>query len=39
MTRPLVSLTDGVRLGRKPLRITFDSIERFVDARSAGNWL
>ena len=29
---------DAVRLGRKTLRIKVDSIERFIDARSVGNW-
>lgn len=29
---------DAVRLGHKTLRIKIDSIERFIDARPAGNW-
>ena len=29
---------EAVRLGRKTLRITVDSIERFIDARPVGNW-
>jgi excisionase family DNA binding protein len=29
---------EGVRLGRKTLRIKVDSVERFIDARPVGNW-
>lgn len=29
---------EAVRLGRKTIRITVDSIERFIDARPVGNW-
>lgn len=29
---------EAVRLGRKTLRIKFDSIERFIDARPVGGW-
>ncbi len=29
---------DAVRLGRKTLRIKFDSIERFIDSCPVGGW-